>query len=463
VHNADGLRLLAEAGAQVDLTTEVARLPEALVLWALETAPCQFDLYSLDGESSVHYAGDAQVNSGNVNFDPGSTAVAVLDSATGKQRPPLTNDLARFVKLVEALPQLDAQSTAMVCFDVPEGIGDLYRLYVALNFMRKPIVTGAFGIQSWWVMYEMLACAAGGEAELAARPLAVFDVCPSPPLSWSELTCQNLLDCARKWVPAQLVSMPQAGVSSPVTLASAVVQHTAESLSGVVLSQLANPGAPVVWGGAPSAVDMRTGNTPMGDANTWLIDLAYIEVGGRLGLPTHTYMGSSDAKVIDAQSGLESFGGTLLAALSGASMVSGAGMLDYLRCQSPEKLVLDAEMIAIARRVATGIEPRDQPIALELMRRSEHRADHLTSDHTLRWFREELYLPPTFIERGSYQAWEQKGARSTAQRLAAEVERLLRAYPGSPLSPELRSELHAITLHAARQHGMDELPDMPRV
>ena len=234
VHNQEALTLLAEAGARVDFPNQIAYIPEVLVRQSLATTPTEFFLYSLDGKRTVQYAGEA------VHFDPGSTAVSILDNRSGTQRPPLTEDYVRLTKLVESLPQYDAQSTAMVCRDVPEEIGDLYRLYLALCYMRKPIITGAFGKQSWWVMWELLSAAAGGEASLAERPLAVFDVCPSPPLLWSDLTCQNLIDCARKGVPAEIISMPLAGATSPVTLAAAVVQHAAESLSGLAIHQLAH-------------------------------------------------------------------------------------------------------------------------------------------------------------------------------------------------------------------------------
>jgi hypothetical protein len=171
-------------------------------------------------------------------------------------------------------------------------------------------------------MKEMLTAVAGGADALAARPIAVFDVCPSPPLLWSDLTCQNLIDCARAGIPAELVSMPLAGATAPVTLAAAVVQHTAECLSGIVIGQLAEPGAKIVWGGSPAAFDMREGTTPMGDVGTWMIDCAYAQVGKSLGLPTHAYLGMSDAKVIDAQCGMESAGGTLLGDLKGAPLRS---------------------------------------------------------------------------------------------------------------------------------------------
>jgi trimethylamine--corrinoid protein Co-methyltransferase len=455
VHNEEGLALLAEGGAEVDFSARIARLPEELVLNSLESAPGHFELYTLDGSPAVQYGGDM------VHFDPGSAGISILDADTGSQRPPVTADFVKLVKLVETLPQIDAQSTALVCTDVVEEIGDLYRLYLALNYMRKPIITGAFRKDTWWVMKELLVAAAGGEAELAARPVAVFDVCPSPPLLWSDLTCQNLIDCARSRIPAQLVSMPLAGATSPVTLAAAVVQHTAECLSGVVIHQLAGAGAPVVWGGSPAAFDMRTGTTPMGAAETWLIDAAYVQIGKRLNLPTHAYMGMSDAKVVDAQCGLESMAGTLVAALSGVNMVSGAGMLDFETCISLEKLVIDAESIGLVKRVISGIEPREDPLALTLIRQMGHRGDYLGQPHTHKWFRKELYMPSEVIDRGSLDAWQAQGSRSAAQRAGARVEKLLCTYCPPPLSAELRAELRRIATAAANRFGMHALPPLP--
>lgn len=458
IHNPDGLTLLAEAGAQVDFNRQIACIPEKIVRQALYTTPSEFWLHDLNGQPAVHYGGN------QVHYDPGSSGVNLLADENGQQRSPETADFIRFVKLVETLPGLDAQSTAFVCRDVAEGIGDLYRLYLALNYMRKPIVTGAFTVPGWWAMYEMLVVVAGGEAQLASKPLAVFDVCPSPPLLWSNLTCQNLIDCARKGVPAELVSMPLAGMTCPVTLASAVVQHTAESLSGVTIAQLAKPGAAVVWGGAPAASDMRTGATPMGDVNTWLIDYAYTQIGKSLDLPTHTYMGSSDAKQLDIQAGLESMGGTLLAALAGINMISGAGMIDYLRCQSFEKLILDHEMIGMARRFVRGVEAHEDPLALDHMRQSAHRADFLAKPHTVRWFKKELYIPSEVIDRSSLEAWQKRGSangmqpETVFQRASQRVDKLLATYQPNRLDDNVRAELRRITQLEARKYGMQNLP-----
>jgi trimethylamine--corrinoid protein Co-methyltransferase len=455
VHNDEALSLLAEAGASVDRNSRVARIPETIARAALETAPSEFDLYTLDGQPAVHYGGDT------VQFDPGSAAITILDSTTAEQRPPVTADLVKLVSLVEKLPQIDAQSTALVCSDVPAEMGDLYRLYLALCYMRKPIVTGAFRKDTWWIMRELLLTAVGGQSALSRKPVAVFDVCPSPPLLWSDLTCQNMIDCARHDIPAELVSMPLAGATAPVTLAAAVVQHTAECLSGVTIHQLARRGAPIVWGGSPAAFDMREGTTPMGDVGTWLIDCAYSQVGKALGLPTHAYLGMSDAKVVDAQCGLESAGGTMLAALSGINMVSGAGMMDFESCQSLEKLVIDAEAIGMAKRLVRGIEAREQPMALTIMRKLGHRADYLSETHTLKWFAKELYIPSPVIDRGSLDAWRRKGSRSAFERARDRVAELLATPPSPVLAGEVRDELRAITTSAARGRGMQDLPPLP--
>jgi trimethylamine--corrinoid protein Co-methyltransferase len=270
-----------------------------------------------------------------------------------------------------------------------------------------------------------------------------------------------MIDCARHGIPSELISMPLAGATAPVTIAGAVVQHTAECLSGVAICQLAAEGAPIVWGGSPAIFDMREGTTPMGAVGTWMINVSYAEVAKALGLPTHVYLSMSDAKVVDAQCGLESAGSTQLAALAGVNMVTGAGMLDFESCQSNEKLVIDAEIIGMAKRLIAGVEVRDEPIALELMRKVGHRGNYLAQLHTLKWFLEEQYIPSEVIDRGSLDAWKKKGRKTTWERAQNRVAALLDTYGPPPIADGVRSELRAITLKAAQTFGMDELPPLP--
>jgi trimethylamine--corrinoid protein Co-methyltransferase len=188
-----------------------------------------------------------------------------------------------------------------------------------------------------------------------------------------------------------------------------------------------------------------------------------VQIGKHLNLPTHVYMGMSDAKLVDAQCGLESMGGAFSAALMGANMISGAGMLDYETCLSYEKLVIDAEIIGLCKRMVAGIELRDDPIALTVMRQMGHRSDYLSLPHTRKWYRKELSFPSTVIDRSSYDEWQQKGSRSVVSRAAERAGELLADCPPSPLSPEILNGLREITLFAARKFGMQKLPSLPGI
>ncbi len=444
--------LLASAGAEVDETSEVARLPEKLVQDALRTAPREFFLYDRAGNPSVRYGGNA------VHFDPGSSGVNVLDPQTLSHRPAVTADLVRHLKIAQSLPAYDAVSTSVVCNDVPKSIGDLYRLYLVLRYTSKPVVTGAFSTQTTNLMVDMLALCAGGREALARHPLAVFDVCPTPPLIWSKFGAQNLIDLARARVPAEIVSMPLAGAGAPVTILGAVVQHAAECLSGIVIHQLANPGAPIVWGGAPAIFDMRYGTTPMGAIETAMIDAAYAQVGKSLGLPTHTYLGATDAKLISYQSGLESGVTAIIGALAGVNMISGAGMLDFLTCISPEKLTADADAIGMAKRLARGVEPLTETLATAMFAGINFKADFLKQKETRQLFPREQFLPSRVIDRGSLRNWNDAGKPDAWARARTETDKLIAAYHRPPNDPDCTQALEDMVTHLAQQAGMDALP-----
>jgi len=454
VRSPEARQLLAEASAQVDEAHEVVHIPEDVARLALETVPPEFFLYDRAGGPTVQYGGDA------VHFDPGSSGVNVLDPETLEHKTSRTPDLVRVIQVAEMLPQYDAQSTAIVCDEVPKAIGDLYRLYLVLLYSTKPIVTGAFSTRTTQVMFDMLAVFAGGREALAEKPLAVFDVCPTPPLLWSEFGAQNLMDLARAGIPAQIVSMPLAGAAAPVTILGSVVQHAAECISGMTIHQLARPGSPIVWGGAPAVFDMRHGTTPMGAIETAMMDAAYAQVGKSLGFPTHAYMGASDAKVVDAQAGLESGVTAVIGALAGIDMISGAGMLDFLACQSPEKLVLDAEAIGMAQRLLAGLQVRTETLATALFEGINFKADFLKQKTTRRLFAKEQYLPSAVIDRGSLRAWQEGGRLDAFARARARAAELLAAYQRPEIPPEQERELREMVERAARKAGMDELPEL---
>lgn len=457
VSSAEARALLAEVGAKVDHQTEVVSIPESIGRKALASAPSHFNLYNREGMPVVRYGGDA------VHFDPGSSGVNIFDAGTRQHRPAVTADLVNVIKIAEQLPQYDAQSTALVCSEVPQTIGDFYRLYLVLLHSSKPVITGSFSSQTTGTMIEMLTIFSGGLEGLRAKPQAVFDVCPSPPLIWTGFGAQCLIDLARAGVPAQIVSMPLAGAAAPITLIGSVVQHAAECISGITIHQLAGPGAPIVWGGAPAIMDMRHGTTPMGAIETAMIDVANAQVGKSLGLPTHAYMSASDTKVLDAQAGLESGMTALAGALAGINMISGAGMLDFLAAQSLEKLVLDAEIIGMSKRITAGIQLHTETLATELFEGINFKSDFLRQKTTRELVKKEQYLPSAVIDRGSLRTWKENGEKDALQRAQTRVRQLLNEYQPPEIDPSQIKELEAMVMKAAAQSGLAKLPDFQPV
>jgi trimethylamine--corrinoid protein Co-methyltransferase len=445
-------RLLEAGGAQVDASSEIVRIPEAAVRAALDTVPKTFYLYDRLGKRVVTYGGNS------VHFDPGSSAVHILDPDTMEHRPARTSDLVRLVKVAELLPEYDAQSTAVVCDDVPKEIGDLYRLFLVLMYSVKPVITGAFSNRTLQVMIDMVASFAGGHRQLAKQPQAVFDICPSPPLIWSIFGAENLMELAVASVPAEIVSMPLAGAAAPVTLLGAITQHAAECLSGITIHQLSNPGAPIIWGGAPAIFDMRKGTTPMGAMETAMIDASYAEVGKSLDLPTHCYLGASDSKLVDAQAGLESGMTALIGALAGINMISGAGMLDFLACQSAEKLVVDAEAVAMSKRLLAGLQVRTDTLATAFFEGINFKGDFLKQKATRDLFSQEQHVPSAIIDRDSMRGWRHDGSLDTFARAKQLTRDLLRRYERPQIAAEHEAELLSTIRSLAAEAGMADMP-----
>ncbi len=453
IHNQQALKLLSDHGARVDSGAHHAWFTDEIIDRALSTALPGFRLYDVNGEETHDLSGE------NVYFTPGSAAINILDHETGTMRKPVTGDYVRYARLMSSMDNIASQSTAFIPTDVPDEVTDAYRLFLSLLYCSKPVVTGAFTIESFELMKDMQIAVRGSKEHLKEKPLTIFSVCPTAPLKWSDVTSQNLLDCADHSIPVEYISMPLTGFISPVTIVGTLVQHTAETLSGVALTQLRNPGAPALWGGSPAAFDVRYETTPMGAIETQMIDCACSEIGKHLGLPTQAYSALSDAKLLDAQAGLETSMGATLSVLAGINNVSGPGMLDFESCQSLEKLVLDNDICGLVFRLARGIEPRGDFPALPIFEELLRDGHLLISDHTLTNLREEHYFPTPVIDRANRSRWQEEGSLTLGERAHREVEQKITDWEPTGLGEMEEKELVQLMEEAARKFGLDRLPD----
>ncbi len=452
IHNAAILSRLSDHGSRIDADANRAFLTEDIIDQALATVSKGFALYNVHGYQTHDLSGF------NVHYTPGSAAINILDHEASDVRPPTTADYIRYVKLVARLDNIASQSTAMVPSDVHQNISDSYRLFLGLMFGEKPVVTGAFTIDALNVMRDLQLAVRGNPQELASKPLCIFSCCPTAPLKWSDVTSQNVVDCATYSIPVEYISMPLSGFVAPVTLVGTLVQHTAETLSGIVISQLTNPGTPALYGGSPAIFDMRYETTPMGAVETMMIDCAYNEIGKYLGLPTQAYMAMSDAKLLDAQTGLESSMGATLAALAGVNNISGPGMLDFESCFSLEKLVVDNEICGMTKRLIEGVVPRDDFPALPRFEELLSEQHLLISMHTRKYLRDEHFMPGPSLDRANRSRWREEGSTTLGGRAHAEVQKHVASYNTPQLPDDVRTEMTNLMNIEARRYGMDNLP-----
>jgi len=450
--NRQALKLLAEHGAVVNFGNQHVCFSEEMIQKSLETVPGSFSLYDVLGNKTHDFSGK------NIHFTPGSSAVYILENETQKMRKPVTADYIEYSKLISCLGNIASQSTAFIPADVHEKISDSYRLFLSLLYCEKPVVTGTFSIDSFKVMKDMLTAVRGTEDSLKEKPLSVFTSCPSSPLKWSEEGAQNLIDCAKNSIPAEIVPMPLAGFISPVTLTGTLIQHTAEILSGIVIHQLVSPGAPLLWGGSLAVFDVRYQTAPMGAVETMMLDCANNEIGKYMGIPTQAYICLSDSKQLDSQAGLETGMGAVMAALSGINNISGPGMLNFENCQSLEKLVLDNEICGMMLRLTQGIEPKDDFPALPLFEELLKEKHLMISDHTLAHIKEEHFVPGNIIDRTKDELQGKAAGKNLAERAGDEVSRLIAEHQPSRISAETKNELINLMEFEAGRYSSGKLP-----
>ncbi len=394
------LERLKASGCQVDLDSQTVRFPKAFLDQTLSKAPVQFTLYSRDGEH------DLDLGAGNVYFGNGGRVFQVLDTVTGEYHPTVLKDIAQTANLVNDLEHINFYIIACQAHDLDPEYYHLNDFFYALNYTTKHVMGGCDtldGVKQVWGLVSFLA---GGEKKFREKPFVSIITNPISPLTVDRTTLQILEFCSVQGIPLTFAPAPIAGVTAPVSLAGALVQMHAEALAGLALSQFFSPGAKIMYGAVPMAMDLRNMNLTTGSAEAAMMNAAAVRLAKLYHLPIYASAGLTESKSSDLQAGLEKAISCLLAGLTGADYIHlAAGMLDSGNTISYEQYVIDDEILGMVRRIIAGIDVNEDTMGLSCIEKIGPGGSFVTEDHTVEYMFQEYFYPQLAV-RNNFDQWE---------------------------------------------------------
>jgi len=430
------LELLDGAGARVDGNR--VRMPASMVEDAIRAAPCRVILGRRGGERSVFLEGD------KVWFGPSLDLMDYLDPFTDERRPFTSDDCRVTATVADALPSYTWVMTIGLASDAPAEIADRVIARQVFIYCEKPLVFCCKDLNSLRGIYEMAVLVAGGEEQFRKAPNAVLYTEPISPLAHYGPAIGKMLFCAEKGIPQISYPAPQVGATGPATLAGTIVQGNAESLSGLVLTQLVRPGTPFIYGALATVMDMQTMIFSYGAPEMDLMVAALAQMAQHYRLPYFGTAGCSDAKFPDAQAAAEAAFSCLSSALSGANLVHDSGWLDHGSVASPGYMVLVHEVIDMVDHFMRGIPVNDDTLAVDLIDKVGPGGHYLQEEHTFAHFREVWY--PRLFDRTINARWLQQGAKRFEERLREQTQEAMNHEP-APLPPDVLKELGQMAKH----------------
>ena len=419
---------LGAAGAQVNLQSNVVRFPAHVVEQALRSTPSTLRLYDRNQASYT------EVAAGRVCFGSSGYAVYVYDLDSGQRRQVLRSDLADMTRLVDSLEHCAIVGILGTPSDVPELTVDRHQMAITLQNTQKHILAEATGHDGAADVIAMAVAVTGSLEKLRERPIFTFDVTVSSPLMLSESPAQVLIEGAKAGIPMGISSGPMAGATSPVTLGGTLAMANAETLAGLVLTQVVSPGAPVIYTSWSRSLDMRVANVTMGSPEFALLRVCTAQMARYYNLPSRGGALMTDSKIPDAQAGYEKMQTCLLSALAGLSIVAGIGQTDFIKTMSFEQAIIDNEIAHMTQRILAGIAVSDATLAVDVIKNVGPGGNFLSTDHTLEHFRAELQ-DPLLSDRFLYEQWQAKGA------------------------PIADARAKAVARHVLATHSVPQLPD----
>jgi trimethylamine--corrinoid protein Co-methyltransferase len=432
--------LLRKAGAWADDETMICRIPGYVVEEALKRAPSSFTIYARDPANDVH------VSTRSLHYEPMIGRLNCYDYISGTTHRTTLEDVGDLIKLADALPNyhLLHSGAIMPQIDgVPIRATHVYGYLESVRNSSKVIkATSRERIMAEDCL-RMVALVAGGEDELRRRPYTFTTDNPVAPLHHDRDQTEGVLEFTKYGLPIDVTSEPQAGATSPVTLAGLLAQQTADVISGITIIQLANPGNPVWYGTCGSVMDMRVGRIAIGAIEMGLINVASAQIAHFYSIPCRGTASATDSKLLDIQAGYEKATVLTMAALGGVNKIFYPGTMEGALTISKESLVIDDEIIGGLYRVLEGIDVNKMTLAVDVVDQVGPGGHFLSQRHTMQFLEKEHFLP-SLSDRQTRERWEEAGSEGVADRAHREVAQILAEHQVTPLPDNVEAELERI-------------------
>ncbi len=422
----EALDIFRSAGAEI-VGQDTVRIPEHLVASAIESAPKRGDVV-LYGRDRGH---DVNFRSHQPSLACMTMATSVIDPYTGRKRPATDEDLARLTRMADQLACIAVNGGPVTPQEVPGATNDWYTWATTIKNTTKHITGGVYGYRGVLDAIEMGALAAGGKAAFLERPFISGWVLTLPPLGCDTASTEAMIEMNRHKIPIMLSSGPILGTTAPVTIAGCLAQAHAEILACITLSQLVNPGAPVVYTSFARGMNMKTSNISMGGPEFAVLKAAMSQLGLSLDLPIRMPAMLRDAKVLDAQAGFET--GVVGTLSSFAADIMDAMQLDTDLVVDYPDMIFCNDCMAFIRHALRDLVVDDDTLALECIDEIGPGGNFLGHQHTFKNFRKELWHSDLF-DHNNWERWEQMGAKDIRAAAMDKVHAMLEA-PAEPLLP----------------------------
>jgi len=444
IYSRPALDLLREHGASVDSERMVARIPRSLVEESISSAPKGLRLSARNPKHDLVLDGSHVY----ITFD--GCGVQTIDVETGLRRPARKQDIVDCARLANALPGVGYFTPSIAPQDVPLHAHVLHQIEAAYSNTDKFVVSESTTTAAEArAQIEMAAAVAGGRDVLKKKPALAAIICAVPPLNLDGGGSEAAMEFARAGVPVIMMSMVEAGVSGPITLAGTLAVSNAEVLAMLTLTQCASKGAPAIYGSVLSMMEPRTGAYVSGAPEAALLCSAVVDLGKHYGLPTQAGTFGTNAVIPGSQAATEHCLTTLLAVSEGAEMVNGFGLLDASTVLSFEQLLLDYDIVTEILYIAKGIDVDDETLAPSLIREVGIGGTYLAKRHTLKHLRDAW--EPMVFEYGTYEEWVRKGAVDPAKRANEKAKAILKSAPAVPLPPDTEKTIREIVAKGERE------------